>query len=63
MMILLNQQRRNIKMSIIKDIRNIYKEMPKQQPVQQPITPVNIELMDKIVGKLNQKPQIVPEVK
>lgn len=63
MMTLINLQRKNKKMSIIKDIRNIYNEIPKQEPVQQPITPVNTELMDKIVDQLNQKPQIAPEVK
>ena len=53
---------REKRMSIIKDIRNIYSDMKKPEPQVQPVSPVNQELMDKTINSLNKQPQIAPNI-
>lgn len=48
-------------MSIIKDFRNLYPNLPKQEP-QEPIIPVNKELMDRAVDNLNKQPLVAPNI-
>ena len=60
MMTILNQTRER-KMSIIKDFRNLYPNLPKQEP-QEPIIPVNKELMDRAVDNLNKQPLVAPNI-
>ena len=49
-------------MSFLKDIKNIYNELPKTEPQVQPIAPVNQELMSKVNDSLNKQPQIAPNI-
>ena len=49
-------------MSIIKDIRQIYSEIPKTEPKVQQTTPVNTELMGKVIDSLNKQPQVAPNI-
>lgn len=60
-MMIFNQQRRK-RMSILNSIKDVYNSIPKQEPVVQVITPVNPELMGKTLDHLNQKPQIAPNI-
>jgi hypothetical protein len=55
--------KRNIKMSTIKNTRDIYNNIPKPEPPKNTITPPNTELLDKVVNNLNKNPQIAPKIK
>lgn len=57
---ILNQTRER-KMSIIKDFRNLYPNLPKQEP-QEPVIPVNKELMDRAVDNLSKQPLVAPNI-
>ena len=61
-MILVSTDQRERKMSFLKDIKNIYNELPKTEPQVQPIAPVNQELMSKVNDSLNKQPQIAPNI-
>ena len=54
-------QKREKRMSIIKDIRSIYSNMETKQTQQTP-TPVNPELMSAVNSQLNKQPQIAPNI-
>ena len=60
-MMIFNQQRRK-RMSILNSIKDVYNSIPKQEPVVQVVTPVNPELMGKTLDHLNQQPQIAPNI-
>lgn len=49
-------------MSIIKDIKNIYDNIPKPEPKVQPVTPINDDLMKSVAEKLNKQPLVAPNI-
>ena len=61
MMTIINKIR-EIKMSILNDIKNIYSNIPKQEPKVQPVAPVNNDLMDKAINNLNKQPVVAPNI-
>ena len=60
-MMIFNQQRRK-RMSILNSIKDVYSNIPKQEPVKQIINPINPELLVKTLDHLNQQPQIAPNI-
>lgn len=52
-------------MQTIPDFKKLYDDIPKQPSTPEPeyVSPANQELMDKVLTHLNNKPQIVPEIK
>lgn len=52
-------------MSILNSIRDVYNQIPKEPAVEPKpeVSPVDQELMDKVVANLDKNPQIVPKVK
>ena len=62
MMIIFNQTLRRRKMSSIKTTREIYSNIPKQEPKEPSITPLNPDLMSKVMDNLNKQPQIAPNI-
>jgi len=51
-------------MSILDSIRKAYQEIPKEPAVEPKpfVSPVDQELMDKVISNLDKNPQIVPKV-
>lgn len=47
----------------IKNTRDIYKDIIKPEPPKNPVTPLNTELVTKVVDNLNKAPQIAPHIK
>jgi len=60
---IINKKRRE-KMSILDSIRKAYQEIPKEPAVEPKpfVSPVDQELMDKVISNLDKNPQIVPKV-
>ncbi len=50
------------KMSIIKDFRGIYNNIPNQEPPKQPVTSSNPELLDRAVEHLSKQPIVAPNI-
>jgi hypothetical protein len=49
-------------MSIIKDFRGIYNNIPNQEPPKQPVTSSNPELLDRAVEHLSKQPIVAPNI-
>lgn len=49
-------------MSIIKDIRAIYNDMPKQQTPTTETVPMNPELLSKTIEHLTKQPVVAPNI-
>lgn len=49
-------------MSIIKDFKTIYNNIPNQEPPKQPVVPLNPELLDRTIDHLNKQPIVAPNI-
>lgn len=63
MIIPINHQKRNQKMSIISDIRDVYISIPKQDPPKTSPEPPNEDLMKQTIDHLNKTPIFTTKVK
>ena len=59
----INLKEKEIRMSIIADIRNIYSNIPKQDPPKTTLEPSNEDLMKQTIAHLNKAPELTPRVK